>query len=225
MGSLYWQLNDSNPVISWSAVDYFGRPKALYYASKRFYAPLLISCLEENTEDVQLHITNDTKDVKEGTVLWQLRKNDGTTVKQGEYGFRAEPLSAQKILSLNLSKELLSERSRRSCFLEYSAVVDGKTVSKSCTIFVRPKSFTFLNPELSLAIEETPSKFILHIKSRNFAKGVLLDLRDGDCIFEDNFFDICGRHTVSVDKTSLTKPFTAQVLKSKLTVMSCYDLQ
>ena len=225
MGSLYWQLNDSNTVISWSAVDYFGRPKALYYASKRFYAPLLISCLEENTEDIQLHITNDTKDVKEGTVLWQLRKNDGTTVKQGEYGFRAEPLSAQKILSLNLSKELSSVRSRRSCFLEYSAVVDGETVSKGCTIFVRPKSFTFLNPELSLAIEETPSRFILHIKSRNFAKGVLLDLRDGDCIFDDNFFDICGRHTVSVDKTSLTKSFTAQMLKSKLTVMSCYDLQ
>ncbi|HBH95913.1 MAG TPA: hypothetical protein DDX91_09165 [Ruminococcaceae bacterium] len=225
MGSLYWQLNDSNPVISWSAVDYFGRPKALYYASKRFYAPLLISCLEEDTKDVQLHITNDTAETKEGTVLWQLRKNDGTTVKQGEYGFKAEPLSAQKILSLDLSGELSRERYKRSCFLEYSAVIGGKTASRGCTIFVRPKSFTFLNPELSLAIEETQSEFILQIKSRNFAKGVLLDLRDGDCMFDDNFFDICGRHTVTVDKSSLTKPFTARMLKSKLTVMSCYDLQ
>lgn len=225
MGSLFWQLNDSNPVISWSAVDYFGRPKALFYASRRFYAPLLISCLEEKIEDIQLHITNDTMDIKEGSVLWQLRKNDGTTVKKGEYGFKADPLSAQKVLSLDFSKELKREKDKRSCFLEYSAVIEGEEVSRGCTIFVRPKSFTFLPPGLSLAIEETPSKFILNIKSKNFAKGVLLDLRDGDCIFSDNFFDICGRHTVTVDKSSLTMPFTAQMLKSKLTVMSCYDLE
>lgn len=30
-GTLFWQLNDSWPVFSWSAVDYFKRPKALYY--------------------------------------------------------------------------------------------------------------------------------------------------------------------------------------------------
>lgn len=225
MGSLYWQLNDSNPVISWSAVDYFGRPKALYYASKRFYSPLLISCLEENIEDVQLHITNDTISAKEGTILWQLRKNDGTIVKKGEYAFKAEPLTAQKVLSLNFSKELNSEKCKRTTFLEYSAVVEGKTVSKGCTVFVRPKSFEFLNPEFTLAIEETNSEFILNIKSRNFAKGVLLDLKNGDCMFSDNFFDICGRHTVAVKKSSLTKPFTAQAFKSRLTVMSCFDLQ
>ena len=224
MGSLYWQLNDSNPVISWSAVDYFGRPKALYYASKRFYAPLLISCLEENPEDVQLHITNDTAEAKEGTVLWQLRKNDGTTLKRGEFGFKADPLSSQKLLSLNFSKELETERDKRSCFLEYSASVGGEIVSRACTIFVRPKTFTFLPPRLSLGIEETPSQFILNIGSKAFAKGVLLDLRDGDCVFSDNFFDICGRHVVTIDKATLTKPFTAQMLKSKLTVMSCYDL-
>ena len=44
MGSAYWQFNDSNPVISWSSVDYFGRRKALHYYAKRFYAPLLLSC-------------------------------------------------------------------------------------------------------------------------------------------------------------------------------------
>src|SRR4029079_14506853 len=42
-GTLYWQLNDCWPVASWSSVDYFGRWKALHYAARRFYAPLLLS--------------------------------------------------------------------------------------------------------------------------------------------------------------------------------------
>ncbi|MEJ2212228.1 MAG: glycoside hydrolase family 2 protein, partial [Anaerolineae bacterium] len=42
-GTLYWQLNDCWPVASWSSLDYYGRWKALHYAARRFYAPLLLS--------------------------------------------------------------------------------------------------------------------------------------------------------------------------------------
>lgn len=36
-GMLYWQLNDCWPVLSWSAVDGPGRPKLLWYATRRFF--------------------------------------------------------------------------------------------------------------------------------------------------------------------------------------------
>ncbi|MCI1978967.1 MAG: glycoside hydrolase family 2 protein [Bifidobacteriaceae bacterium] len=38
-GALIWQLNDDWPVVSWSAVDYCGRRKPLWYASQHFFAP------------------------------------------------------------------------------------------------------------------------------------------------------------------------------------------
>ena len=50
MGTLYWQLNDCWPVASWSSIDYYGRWKALHYMAKRFYAPLLITGLEDGEE-------------------------------------------------------------------------------------------------------------------------------------------------------------------------------
>ncbi|MCI1634621.1 glycoside hydrolase family 2 protein [Bifidobacterium sp.] len=38
-GILIWQLNDDWPVVSWSAVDYDGHRKPLWYASRDFFAP------------------------------------------------------------------------------------------------------------------------------------------------------------------------------------------
>ena len=40
-GVLYWQLNDTNPVISGSSIDYFGRWKALHYYKKESTSLLL----------------------------------------------------------------------------------------------------------------------------------------------------------------------------------------
>ena len=37
-GALIWQLNDDWPVVSWSAVDYYGHRKPLWHASRDFFA-------------------------------------------------------------------------------------------------------------------------------------------------------------------------------------------
>ncbi|MCC6384763.1 MAG: glycoside hydrolase family 2 protein [Bacteroidia bacterium] len=37
MGSLFWQLNDCWPGVTWSAIDYFGRKKKLYDEAKKIF--------------------------------------------------------------------------------------------------------------------------------------------------------------------------------------------
>lgn len=55
MGTLYWQLNDAWPAISWSSIDYFGRWKPLQFMAKRLYPDISIVF----TESKGVSIIND----------------------------------------------------------------------------------------------------------------------------------------------------------------------
>jgi beta-mannosidase len=82
-GALYWQLNDCWPVASWASLDYYGRWKALHYAARRFYAPVLLSAEDwppgDDTPD-----SVDPADDGQRRVRWSLEMPDGEVLNSGE---------------------------------------------------------------------------------------------------------------------------------------------
>lgn len=50
MGTLYWQLNDTWPVASWSSIEYGGRWKVLQYLARNFYAPVSVVAVPQDGE-------------------------------------------------------------------------------------------------------------------------------------------------------------------------------
>ena len=108
MGAVVWQLNDIWPVASWAGIDYYGRYKALHYAEKRMFAPVMISCEEigELSErpyciaqpkpielSARLHVANETMEEVCGMVRWKLRRPDSSVVKEGKEQVRIPALS------------------------------------------------------------------------------------------------------------------------------------
>ena len=61
MGTLYWQLNDTWPVCSWSSLDYGGGWKLLHYAAQRFFAPVTVVAVPE-PGGITLKAVNDQPD-------------------------------------------------------------------------------------------------------------------------------------------------------------------
>lgn len=198
MGTLYWQLNDIWPVTSWASIDYCGRYKALQYAAKRFYAPVLLSCeevgemqtrsfinTEENTlskeKSARLCVTNDTKEEITGKVVWELRNHKSELLKQGEEQVSVAPLSVKW-----LEKIHFDGLNPETDHLYFSFIVNGKVISEGCVLFTQPKYYKFKNPNLRYTLQD--NELIIH--SDTYAKSIQIEGEDGDLLLEDNYFDI-----------------------------------
>lgn len=223
MGTIYWQLNDCWPVASWSSIDYFGRWKALHYAAKRFYAPILISACEEGT-NVELHLTNETLSKAAGNVIWRLRDTKGKIIDEGKKEALVEPLSSKCCVALNFDEILDTVIKKRNTYLEYEFIKDNENVSSGTVLFVKPKHFEFVDPQLMVIVEEEEESFILTITSKAFAKYVSLDLKDMDCVFEDNYFDLSPNvnKKVRVNKNSMSREIDIEELKAQVVLRSLW---
>ena len=206
MGSAYWQVNDSNPVISWSSVDYFGRWKALHYAARRFYAPLLLSCDDTDPRHLALYVTNDTVNDAHLEITCALRDHTARVLAAWRTEFSSPALSAAKALEIDLTGHMDTLADKRAKYLEYTLYLDGKAVSRGTTLFVRPKEFSFLPARMNWTVEERADCFALTFTSDVYAKSVCLSLANHDCVFSDNWFDLHGGEPVeiTVPKDGLT---------------------
>ncbi len=199
MGSAYWQVNDSNPVISWSSIDYFGRWKALHYAARRFYAPVLLSCDDTDPLHPVLYMTNDTRETQPLTVVCRLRDRSAAVLKEVRAAFTAEALSAAPCLNLDLSSDLNSLEDKRTKYLEYVLTDEnGCALGAGTTLFTRVKSFRFLPAEIRCEVSEEPQAFAITLRANAFVKSLCLSLRDADAVFSDNWFDLHGDEPVTV---------------------------
>lgn len=205
MGAVYWQLNDCWPVASWSSIDYTGRWKALHYAAKRFFAPILLSCEEEGwineeipmnwqhfapRKSIRLNVSNETRSEQTVTVRWALRNADGTVLRQKEQQVTVSPLSA-----LWLDREELPELEEHSQYVSYEAEQNGHILSEGTVILSLPKYFRYQDPALRCTVEGD----LLTVQADAYARGVEIQNEDETLLLEDNYFDMnAGTRTIRI---------------------------
>ena len=114
MGTIYWQLNDCWPAISWASIEYSFRWKALNYMAREFFKPVDLT-IEEDENSVRLHIVNDTLNDFSGTVRYQLCKVDGTVIFADTMEGTCKSLSANMIKEIDLT-DYIKENGRDEVF-------------------------------------------------------------------------------------------------------------
>jgi len=225
MGSIYWQLNDCWPTASWSSIDYYGRWKALHYYAKRFYAPVLISAVNEDTK-VNIYVVNDTMESIKGVIEWRLINNERGVMRKNKQNTAVDSMKAEDCISLDL-KDMINKNNIRNIYLEFSFNTGGRDASSGSLLFVKPKHFNFLNPDIKATINEIGDRFIITLDSRTYAKSVELDLKKTDCKFSDNYFDLSAGNTkeVIIDKSSMSGKLNLGQVRSQLKIRSIYDIE
>ncbi|WP_070000627.1 beta-mannosidase [Cellulosilyticum sp. I15G10I2] len=186
-GSIIWQLNDCWPTMSWSIADFFGRPKAGYYYTKRVYKPIIISFKEETLDYFSLWVSNDTCEIYEDTLIVGLQDFFGHNEYYEEVPVYVKPKQSLKIKVF--FKNRINVTYANFEFM-YVKSLEGK-VDQNILFFYDYKDLNLPPCTLDVRKEVLSEQEIkLKIKTDCFAKFVKI-AGDLDGIkLSDNYFDL-----------------------------------
>lgn len=224
MGTLYWQINDNWPVASWSSIDYHGRWKALHYMAKKFFAPVLLSGLEDAANGtVEVHLTCDHVKAVGGGYSWRATDSAGKVLAKGGKKVKSSANADRVIDTLKLDKVLEKHGAHNVLVWLEFVQADGGRV-ENLVMFARPKHVELAKePGISCKVEEDGGgAFRLTLSSKKPALWCWLELAGADFRADDNFVHLCPGSKTVITLRPAQKMTAAQVRKA-LKVSSLCD--
>ena len=191
MGTLYWQLNDSWPVVSWSSIDYYGNWKALHYEAKRAFAPLLIDPVQKN-DSLHIYVKSDRLETLELSLEMKLidfeGKQQGKKVRKSSVTIPSN--SSSCVYDIDLRKDL-NLKNTRNCFLQlWLKDKSGRVLAESVHFFEKTKDLLLPQPDISCKMRQEDGRCEVTLSSSQLAKDVFIEVPLQGARFSDNFFDL-----------------------------------
>jgi beta-mannosidase len=210
MGTLYWQLNDMWMGPSWSSLDWKGNWKALHHMARRFFAPLMISGVENiDAQTVEVFVTSDLQIETAGIAKWTVSDLQGNTLTQGKESVIIEERTSKQVITLNVAEQVKSH-GVRDILIWLELEIDGDIVSDNLVLMNRPKHFYLIPPNIHVT---TASDGDIHsVTLRSNVPALYVWLENPDSKFSDNFFHLQAGKDVTVQVTS--KDTSGLVVKS-----------
>ncbi|MGC1375013.1 MAG: glycoside hydrolase family 2 protein [Anaerolineales bacterium] len=219
-GTLIWQLNDCWPVASWSSLDYFGRWKALHYAARRFYAPVLLS-VEDVSTRMSVHVTSDLLLPFAGSARWRLERIDGALLASGEQPVNAAPLADTPVIDIDFADKINDDNCRGTVFT--CELWNGvERVAYCVSTFAPTKYLELSDPGLKVDLTLVGETLTFDVSAASLARFVELALDGADVVFSDNYFDLPAGDKLRVSVT-LPVGWTLEQAQKALRVRSLYD--
>lgn len=193
MGTLYWQLNDAWPSLSWSSVDHYGHWKALHYAARRFNQDLILLGREnKETGLLDIQVLSDNQLDK---------KVDLEVYKYSTKGDKLETKIWKDYYLKGLSNELLAtfdiaEQNKSKIFF-YFKVIEKETqkIGENFYFMKEPKKLELVTGKnVNLVYIDKA----IRVWSNVFVKGLYIYCDKTYLKFENNYFDLLPNQKVDV---------------------------
>ena len=196
-GSLYWQLDDCWPVASWSGIDYYGHWKALHYAARRFFAPVLVSPVD-NKGAIEIWGVSDRRTDTPARLTIRVLDFSGRELGRRDQDFTLAANASQLLVSFR-KKELLGSTDPRRVVLVAELTEGDRPLARNLFWFEKTKDLELPKPQVSL--EVTPGAagtFAVAVRASALARAVRLDAGAIDGFFDDNYVDLLPNETTTV---------------------------
>ena len=168
-GSIVWQLNDCWPVVSWSAVDGYGRLKPLWYALRAAYATRLLT-VQPRGGGLALIAVNDGREAWQDTVTVRRMSFDGDVLAETPLRLDTPGLGSQVC---DLPGDLTTPGSPTAELLV--ALTSGGV--RALWLFAEPKDLAYRPALLEVKTLEAGSEIEMTVTSPTFVQGL--------CVFAD----------------------------------------
>ncbi len=223
MGTLYWQINDCWPVASWSSVDSFGRWKALHYMARDFFAPVLVSALEDaGRGTVEAHVTSDLREAKAGVVDWIITDAAGVELARGAAPVVIAPQTNTLACTVEAAP-CLKSHGPRNLMVWLELRVGGELVSTNWSSFARPKHLELAEPGIRAQVEPAgEGAYRVTLTAERAALWCWLELSEADVRYSERFFHLRPGAPVAVTVTP-AQPLTLERVRAQLAVRSLVD--
>ena len=184
MGTLFWQLNDCWPVVSWSSIDYYGRWKALQYYSRRAYAPVLVSPYLAEDGKVSVKVVSDRIEEFNGILETYVMGFDGNIIKQTDVKCSVNAAGSEDVFRFE-GHELDGDT-----FLYVRLVEDGILVSENIFFNRYPDEYARLKPNIRIEAVKTDDGIEMILSTDKLARCLYLYTDNENDFFEDNYIDL-----------------------------------
>ena len=188
MGSLYWQLDDCWPVVSWSGIDYYGRWKALHYRLQQLFAPVLVSPVYQNRK-LKVFLVSDL--LQSTPVRLQLRLMDfyGKTLWQMSETLQMDANASRMVFSAPFG-DRVKKYGPEKIFLHASVFQGDSLLAENNLFFAKPKKLALPHPEIKYTFQEDGRHTLLTLSSPVFVRYVALLYPEDTGVFSDNYFSL-----------------------------------
>lgn len=187
MGTLYWQLNDCWPAISWSSIDYFGNWKALQYKAKKAFENVLIT-YKENKFNIITYVVNDTFEGLNGILNMKVIDFKGNEIWSNSQEISVDENTSQQVYSI---PNVDIDRKNQVYITEFNG-------EKSLYFFSNPKDLNLPKGKINKEITKTKTGFSITLKSTVLQKDVFLFTKEKGH-FSDNFFDLLPNEPITIE--------------------------
>ena len=188
MGTIFWQLNDNWPTVSWSSIEFGGKWKQLQYHAKRFFAPVSGVLFRENGEDAKLYAVNDrpfSVNIKQTVNVRSL--DDGAILNSESFTFELDKFTSK--LVKNYGKAFENGFDPEEVFYEIiTENLTENTVHKNEYFDTAFKDLKLRKANVKAEVKEVNGKFFVELTTDKTALFVNLDTPSIKGNFSDNSF-------------------------------------